>query len=66
MMTTPPATMKREAQESRRIRRAVRARLTDSERAGGPDPLAGSAVTVLATYWTLFSSSLAMEAGIGK
>ena len=66
MMTTPPTTTTREANASRRIRRAVRARLTDSERAGIPDPLAGSAVTLLGTYWTLFNSSLAMEPGIGK
>ena len=67
MMTMPPTMTSRDAQRSSTIRRAVRAFETRSGRAGaaGP-PGSGRTSGLSATYWTLFSSSLAIEAGIGK
>ena len=67
MMMMPPTTTTREAHRSRTMRRAVRARLTDNGRAlDSEGPPADSVRASIATYWTLFSSSLATVAGIGK
>jgi hypothetical protein len=48
------------------MRRLVRARETTSGRAGDAGPPALIASGLIATYWTLLSSSLAMDAGMGK
>jgi hypothetical protein len=47
------------------MRRLVRARETTRGRAGDADPPLPIASELIDTYWTLFSSSLAMEAGMG-
>ena len=66
MMTMPPTTTRRDAQLSSRIRRLVRAPETTSGRAEGTGPPAVRVSVPMATYWTLLSSSFAMEAGMGK
>jgi hypothetical protein len=48
------------------MRRLVRARETTSGRAGVAGPPVPTASELIATYWTLLSSSLATEAGMGK
>ena len=66
MMMMPPRMTSRDVHRSRAMRRLVRARETTSGRAGETGPPAPRTSELSATYWTLFSSSLAMEAGMGK
>ena len=66
MMMMPPDTTSRDAHRSTTMRRAVRARETTSGRAGRTGSPAPSTPGSMATYWIFASSSLAMEAGIGK
>jgi hypothetical protein len=66
MMMMPPRMTSREVHRSSAIRRLVRARETTSGRAGDAGPPALIASGLIANYWTLFSSSLAMDAGMGK
>jgi len=65
-MMMPPRMTSRDVHRSRVIRRLVRARETTRGRAGEAGPPVPNASELIATYWTLFSSSLAIEAGMGK
>jgi hypothetical protein len=60
MMMMPPETTSRDAHRSRTMRRAVRVRETTNRLARPEHPW------IDRHYWIFASSSLAMEAGIGK